>query len=213
VSEHLQEWIDLIFGYKQRGPAAVEANNVFYYLTYSGSVNRDVIVDEGLRRATELQIAHFGQIPMQLFRTPHPCKRGTTGALGTGTAGALGTIPRPIRKSFGLPYSVNIPNVPGLKLDKDGGIQMKYLLAYPENDEEAVAVESPCTLIVRPYSEPVTIASSSSTSNSSSVFDSSNEGKESLEHAYVPPSTVLSVAILPDRVLVVLGTGVVESYR
>jgi hypothetical protein len=40
----------------------VEANNVFYYLTYSGSVNRDVMMDEGLRRATELQIAHFGQI-------------------------------------------------------------------------------------------------------------------------------------------------------
>lgn len=195
----------------------MEANNVFYYLTYSGSVNRDVIVDEGLRRATELQIAHFGQIPMQLFRTPHPCKRGTTGALGTGTAGALGTIPRPIRKSFELPYSVNIPSVPGLKTDEDknGGIQMKYLLAYPENDEEAVAVESPCTLIVRPYSEPVTIASSSSPASiSPSAFDSNgNDGKEPLEHAYVPPSTVLSVAILPDRVLVVLGTGVVESYR
>ena len=36
VSQHLCEWIDLIFGYKQKGPAAAEALNVFYYVTYEG---------------------------------------------------------------------------------------------------------------------------------------------------------------------------------
>jgi hypothetical protein len=71
VTKMLPDWIDLIFGHKQRGQAAVDAHNVFFYLTYYGSVDVAAIEDESLRRATELQIAHFGQCPMQLFTSPH----------------------------------------------------------------------------------------------------------------------------------------------
>uniref|UniRef100_A0A0D9YMP2 BEACH domain-containing protein n=1 Tax=Oryza glumipatula TaxID=40148 RepID=A0A0D9YMP2_9ORYZ len=51
VSSNLHHWIDLIFGYKQRGKPAVE------------------------KSAIEDQIANFGQTPIQIFRKKHP-RRG-----------------------------------------------------------------------------------------------------------------------------------------
>jgi Beige/BEACH domain len=45
VSTHLHLWIDLIFGCKQRGAAAVEADNVFRHTSYEGAVELDRIAD------------------------------------------------------------------------------------------------------------------------------------------------------------------------
>ncbi|KAJ2561203.1 hypothetical protein GGH12_004184 [Coemansia sp. RSA 1822] len=72
VSANLHKWIDLIFGFKQRGAEAAKAHNVFYYLTYEGAVNIDAVQDPLERASIESQINYFGQTPTQLFASPHP---------------------------------------------------------------------------------------------------------------------------------------------
>ncbi|XP_023703751.1 neurobeachin-like protein 1 isoform X2 [Cryptotermes secundus] len=72
VSQHLHEWINLIFGYKQKGPKAVEALNVFYYCSYEGAVDLDAISNPVEREALEGMINNFGQTPSQLLKEPHP---------------------------------------------------------------------------------------------------------------------------------------------
>jgi hypothetical protein len=82
VSDHLHEWIDIIFGYKQRGEEAVKADNVFYYLTYEGAINLDTITDPIERNSLHVQVREFGQTPKQVFTSPHP-KRISRGDIPT----------------------------------------------------------------------------------------------------------------------------------
>ncbi|WEW56011.1 beige protein-like 1 [Emydomyces testavorans] len=72
VSRNLHRWIDLIFGYKQKGEAAVEAVNVFHHLSYQGAKDLDNIEDPLERLATIGIIHNFGQTPHQVFNKPHP---------------------------------------------------------------------------------------------------------------------------------------------
>lgn len=69
VSRHLNSWIDLVFGYKQRDPASF---NTYHPLSYRGAVDLDKIKDESEKAASTAIIHNFGQTPVQIFKTPHP---------------------------------------------------------------------------------------------------------------------------------------------
>lgn len=74
VSQNLHLWIDLIFGHKQRGETAVEATNVFHYLSYHGAKDLDNIEDPVERLATIGIIHNFGQTPHQIFQKAHAAR-------------------------------------------------------------------------------------------------------------------------------------------
>ena len=73
VSKQINNWIDLIFGFKQRGTEAVKHMNIFFPLTYEDALVVENIEDKEERVSIETQIAHFGQNPCQIIgNNPHP---------------------------------------------------------------------------------------------------------------------------------------------
>lgn len=72
VSRNLHHWVDLIFGYKQRGREAVESLNMFVHVTYEGQVDLDSMSDPIQKASTIAQIQNFGQTPSRLERRPFP---------------------------------------------------------------------------------------------------------------------------------------------
>ncbi|KAK7962509.1 beige/BEACH domain-containing protein [Apiospora aurea] len=100
VSQNLHSWIDLVFGYKQLGEAAVQNVNVFSPLSYRGAMDLDNAGADEREHATSV-IYNFGQTPHQVFTKPHPGRENMkfpAKRLDT-TSYALARIPHPLLES------------------------------------------------------------------------------------------------------------------
>ena len=69
----INKWIDLIFGYLQKGEKAEENHNIFMLNTYEGMVNIENIKDEDQKNAL-MRLVEVGVTPIQIFSSESKAK-------------------------------------------------------------------------------------------------------------------------------------------
>jgi len=74
VSENINKWIDLIFGYKQKGEEAIEARNLYPSITYEDGIDINKPENQQIKSSLIVQAFNYGQCPTQLFNEPHAKK-------------------------------------------------------------------------------------------------------------------------------------------
>jgi WD repeat and FYVE domain-containing protein 3 len=154
VSKNLHKWVDLIFGYKQRGPEAVKALNTFVHVTYEGEVDLDAMTDPIQRASTIAQIQNFGQTPSRLERKPFPPKNVASlvkqSAIDFGSLAALTPLTPPFC-IVGAPHRVGVRSVQtdicrlGLFGQADNSVGDLCLVKG-----QIVGVGRLCTLVIAP---------------------------------------------------------------
>ncbi|KAM4608027.1 lysosomal-trafficking regulator [Polymixia lowei] len=119
VSQTLCQWIDLVFGLKQKGKAAVQAINVFHPATYFG-MDVSSVEDPVQRRALETMIKTYGQTPRQLFNASHISRAGPRLMLEGELPAAMGLLVQlafrePKEQTKEIVYPSPLPWIKGLK--------------------------------------------------------------------------------------------------
>ena len=70
VTNNIFKWIDLIFGYKQKGKDGIKANNIFFKSAYFEDLDLTIVNMQSIYAELE-----FGLVPSQLFPKEIPAKK------------------------------------------------------------------------------------------------------------------------------------------
>ena len=150
VSSNFHHWIDLIFGYKQRGLRAEKSFNIFHHLTYDDHAKMCLESESEERRlkAVSDQIREFGRTPSQLYSTPHPRRKVTYISIRQRLANLKRRIAASLSMPEGLPCAkkkMDVKRALGLVLTKgkasDTGYARKWL--------EITALTDPAKLTIK----------------------------------------------------------------
>jgi len=72
VSASIHHWIDLVWGYKQKGVESIKSDNMFNPMLYEDIWTQENLNNPTLKQQIEVSKTFLGQIPPQILKSPHP---------------------------------------------------------------------------------------------------------------------------------------------
>ncbi|KAK7504327.1 hypothetical protein BaRGS_00004631, partial [Batillaria attramentaria] len=151
TTQMLHHWVDLVFGYKQKGEEAVKAINVFHPSTYFG-MDVSSVTDPVKRQALLTMIRTYGQTPRQLLVGPHPAQTHFAPVQHASAAGNQDKrtyVPRPISSVNGLRWGVYVgsPEMAQPVCHQVAQLDVPVALLVPLVTGPVFGIESDSTLI------------------------------------------------------------------